>query len=85
MFEAADFRRWAAQVARQAGEEPDAQEALRLMRIAEYWVKLAELEDRQRESTVCETTNNTSAPKPKSLARNSKTCMRAVGSARGMI
>ena len=62
MSEAPDIRRWATQVARQAGEEPDAQEALRLMRIAEYWVKLADLEDRQRESTVCETTNNTSAP-----------------------
>jgi hypothetical protein len=72
-------RRWAAQVARQAGEEPDAQEALRLMRIAEYWVKLADLEDRQGESTVCETTNNTSAPKPKLLARNNKTWMRAFG------
>ena len=86
MSEAPDIRRWAAQVARQAGEEPDAQEALRLMRIAEYWVKLADLEDRQRESTVCETTstvcettNNTSAPKPKSLARNNKTWTRAFG------
>jgi hypothetical protein len=49
------------------------------MRIAEYWVKLADLEDRQRESTVCETTSNTSSPKPKSLARNNKTWMRAFG------
>jgi len=47
MSEAPDIRRWAAQVARQAGEEPDAQEALRLMRISEYWVKLAE--SRRRE------------------------------------
>ena len=79
MSEAPDIRRWAAKVARQAGEEPDAQEALRLMRISEYWVKLADLEDRQRESTVCETTNNTSAPKRKSLARNNKTWMPAFG------
>ena len=86
MSEALDIRRWAAQVARQAGEEPDAQEALRLMRIAEYWVKLADLEDRQRESTVCETTNNTRRENPnhwlaitKSLARNNKTWMRAFG------
>ena len=79
MSEALDIRRWAAKVARQAGEEPDAQEALRLMRISEYWVKLADREDRQRESTVCETTNSTSARKPKSLARNNKTWMRAFG------
>ena len=79
MSEAPDIRRWAAQVARQAGEEPVAQEALRLMRIAEYCVKLADLEDRERESTVCETTNNTSAPKPKSLARNNKTWTQAFG------
>ena len=78
MSEAEDIRKWAAQVARQ-GEEPDAQEALRLMRIAEYWVKLADLEDRQRESMVCETTNNTSARKPKSLARYNKTWVRAFG------
>jgi len=45
MSEARDFRRWAAQVARQAGEEPDANEAQRLLSIAEYWVRLAEMED----------------------------------------
>jgi len=44
MSEARDFRRWAAQVARQAGEEPDANEAQRLLSIAEYWVRLAEME-----------------------------------------
>jgi hypothetical protein len=38
MSEAPDFRSWAARVARQAGEEPDAKEAQRLMSIAEYWV-----------------------------------------------
>jgi len=45
MSEARDFRRWAAQVARQAGEEPDANQAQRLLSIAEYWVRLAEVED----------------------------------------
>jgi hypothetical protein len=40
-----DFRKWAAQVARQAGDEPDASEAQRLMSIAEYWVKLADEEE----------------------------------------
>jgi hypothetical protein len=38
------FRKWAAQVARQAGEEPDAAEAQRLLSIAEYWVQLADSE-----------------------------------------
>jgi hypothetical protein len=47
MSEAENFRKWAAQVARQAGEEPDANEARRLKGIAEYWVRLAELEDWQ--------------------------------------
>jgi hypothetical protein len=35
------FGKWAAQVARQAGEEPDEAEAQRLLNIAEYWVRLA--------------------------------------------
>jgi len=39
------FRKWAAQVARQAGEEPDAAEAQRLLNIAEYWVRLADDEE----------------------------------------
>jgi hypothetical protein len=55
MFEAPDIRRWAAKVARQAGEEPDAKEAQRLMSIAEYWLRLTDLEDRRRESRVSET------------------------------
>ena len=44
MSEAADFRGWAARIARQAGQARDAKEAQRLMSIAEYWVKLAEME-----------------------------------------
>jgi len=57
MSQAADFRKWAAQVARQAGEEPDAKEAQRLMSIAEYWVKLADIEDWQRQRPVDETSH----------------------------
>ncbi len=49
MSEARDFRRWAAQVARQAGEEPDVNEAQRLLSIAEYWVRRAEMEGWQRD------------------------------------
>ena len=49
MSEARDFRKWAAQVARQAGEEPDADAAQRLLSIAEYWVRLAEIEDWQHD------------------------------------
>jgi hypothetical protein len=39
------FRKWAAQVARQAGEEPDEAQAQRLLSIAEYWLQLADRED----------------------------------------
>ena len=46
-----------ARVARQAGKEPDVNEAQRLMSIAEYWLKLAEIEDWQRDSPVSETTH----------------------------
>ena len=52
MSEAADFRGWAARIARQAGQERDAKEAQRLMSIAEYWVKLAEIEDWQRNNPI---------------------------------
>jgi hypothetical protein len=54
MSEAPDFRGWAARVARQADKEPDVDEAQRLMSIAEYWVKLAEIEDWERDSAVGE-------------------------------
>ncbi|MGC2809397.1 MAG: hypothetical protein WA303_03365 [Bradyrhizobium sp.] len=52
MSDVPDFRKWAARVARQAGKEPDATEAQRLMSIAAYWAKLAEIEDWQRDSAV---------------------------------
>jgi hypothetical protein len=45
MSDGNQFRKWAAQVARQAGEEPDAAEAQRLLSIAEYWVRLADSEE----------------------------------------
>ncbi len=45
---APDFRRWAARVALQAGEQHDAREAQRLTSIAEYWMRLAEMDDGQR-------------------------------------
>jgi hypothetical protein len=49
MSESSDFRKWAAKIARQAGKERDPGEAYRLMSIAEYWVKLADIKDRQRD------------------------------------
>jgi hypothetical protein len=39
------FRKWAAEVARQAGEELDEAVANRLLGVAEHWVKLAEREE----------------------------------------
>jgi hypothetical protein len=48
MSDANHFRKWAAQVARQAGEEPDAVEAQRLLSVAEYWVRLADNEESDR-------------------------------------
>ena len=45
MSESADFRSWAARVARQATKEPDTCEAQRLRSIAGYWERLADVED----------------------------------------
>lgn len=42
-------------MAQQAGREPDTKEAQHLMSIAEYWVKLAEIEDWERDSLRSET------------------------------
>ena len=53
----AGFQKVAAQVARQAGEEPDANEAQRLLSIAEYWVRLAEIEDWERDRPVSESSH----------------------------
>ena len=57
MSEAADFRKWAARIARQAGREPDPKEAQRLKSIAEYWIKLAEIEDWHHDSQNNATTH----------------------------
>jgi hypothetical protein len=57
MSEAADFRGWAARITRQAGQARDAKEAQRLMSIAQYWVKLAEMEDWQRPAPINETSH----------------------------
>jgi hypothetical protein len=54
MSEASDFRKWAARVARQADGERDANEAHRLMSIAEYWTRLADIEDWQRDGQTGE-------------------------------
>ena len=56
MSDANHFRKWAAQVARQAGEEPDAAEAQRLLSVAEYWVRLADNEESDRPASGCEGT-----------------------------
>jgi hypothetical protein len=44
-----DFRSWAARVANQAANERDDREVLRLMSIAVYWERLADLEDWERD------------------------------------
>jgi hypothetical protein len=43
-----DFRSWAARVVDQAANEHDDREVLRLMSIAVYWERLADLEDWQQ-------------------------------------
>jgi hypothetical protein len=43
-----DFRSWAARVADQAASERDDREVLRLMSIALYWQRLADLQDWQQ-------------------------------------
>jgi len=55
MRDTPDFRKQAARVAQQASREPDAKEAQRLMSIAEYWIRLAEIEDWERDSPRRET------------------------------
>jgi hypothetical protein len=52
MSDGMHFRKRAAQLARQAGEEPDAAEAQRWLSIAEYWVRLADSEEWMRNQSV---------------------------------
>jgi hypothetical protein len=49
MSEEPDFRAWAARLASQAGKEPDPHETQRLMNIVEYWKRLADLDDWERD------------------------------------
>ena len=55
MPEARDFRNWAARVADQAGKESDLGEVERLTSIAEYWNRLADIEDWERDARSGET------------------------------
>jgi hypothetical protein len=44
-----DLRKWAAEAARQAKLERNAEEARRLLSLARYWTRLADAEERQRD------------------------------------
>jgi hypothetical protein len=44
-----DFREWAARLASKAGKERDPMECQRLMSIAQYWKRLADLDDWERD------------------------------------
>jgi len=61
MSESSGFRKWAARVARQADRERDATEAHRLMSIAEYWARLADIEDWQRDGQADENATDENA------------------------
>jgi len=45
MSEGPDFRNWAERLASKAGKEPDPHEFQRLMRIADYWKRLADVDE----------------------------------------
>lgn len=49
MSDESKLRKWAAEAARQAKAEKDANEARRLASFARYWTKLADLEDWRRD------------------------------------
>jgi hypothetical protein len=51
MSTGSQYRKWATQVARQAGEEPDDAEASRLLSIAEFYAELAQREELAPEAT----------------------------------
>jgi hypothetical protein len=51
MSESPNFRSWATRIAQQATNERDALEAQRLMSIAAYWKRLADVEDWQRDGS----------------------------------
>jgi hypothetical protein len=49
MSDQSNLRKWAAEAARQAKTEKDANEARRLLGFARYWTRLADAEDWQRD------------------------------------
>jgi hypothetical protein len=49
MSNQSNLRKWAAEAARQAKTEKDADEARRLLSFARYWTRLADAEDWQRD------------------------------------
>jgi hypothetical protein len=49
MSDESKLRKWAAEAARQAKTEKDADEARRLASFAQYWTRLADEEDWQRD------------------------------------
>jgi hypothetical protein len=49
MSEEPNFRAWAARLASKADKEPDHRESQRLMSIVEYWKRLADLDDWERD------------------------------------
>jgi hypothetical protein len=49
MSDESKLRKWAAEAARQAQVEKDANEARRLSSFAQYWTRLAELEASKRD------------------------------------
>jgi hypothetical protein len=51
MSEGPDFRAWATRLASKAGNEPDPDESQRLMSIVEYWKRLADLDDWERDGS----------------------------------
>jgi len=49
MSDQSKLRKWAAEAARQAATEKDENEARRLSSFAQYWTRLADVEDWQRD------------------------------------
>jgi len=62
MSQSPDFRSWAARVAGQAAKELDGSEARRLMSIAGYWERLADLEDWERDGLLASETKTHQRP-----------------------
>jgi hypothetical protein len=52
MSDQSELRKWAAEAAQQARIEKDANEARRLQSFAQYWTRLADTEDWQRDHEV---------------------------------